>query len=318
MFSHFFPWCTSPQWAGASSLPRLQDHTHTHTTFGKTPLDEWSARRRDLYLTTYITHKREISITPVEFEPAIPASERPQNYALIRTATRIGFIFIYREKVGLCLEQKGASPVYRPQESLWFSYEEVMPHIISELDTTTKVGVVMQSVINYLSINSLAPFHILGDLQWTTHFTASVSHLCFTVSHKNLQGNQDGLTTMTHRLPVRINNINVQRGKTKVLINAWAISLHWLGVRSRNKHTFRSHHQHEGKIGELNGSNVQQIAYVLERLSEWRSRIRLNKITFGGKKSYHEVQNLSSSRLLYKQSNLNIRPGQSVNLRIGS
>jgi hypothetical protein len=28
------------------------DHTQTHTTVGRTPLDEGSARRRDLYLTT--------------------------------------------------------------------------------------------------------------------------------------------------------------------------------------------------------------------------------------------------------------------------
>jgi hypothetical protein len=32
---------------------RLRDHTHfRHTTLGRTPLDEWSARRRNLYLTT--------------------------------------------------------------------------------------------------------------------------------------------------------------------------------------------------------------------------------------------------------------------------
>jgi len=30
-----------------------------HTTHGKTPLEEWSARRRDLYLTTHKTHKRQ-------------------------------------------------------------------------------------------------------------------------------------------------------------------------------------------------------------------------------------------------------------------
>jgi hypothetical protein len=28
------------------------DHTQTHTTVGRTPLDEGAARRRDLYLTT--------------------------------------------------------------------------------------------------------------------------------------------------------------------------------------------------------------------------------------------------------------------------
>jgi hypothetical protein len=35
----------------ASSFLRLRDHTQWHTTVGRTPLDEWSARRRDLYLT---------------------------------------------------------------------------------------------------------------------------------------------------------------------------------------------------------------------------------------------------------------------------
>jgi len=32
--------------------------TFRHTTLGGTPLDEWSARRRALYLTTHNTHKR--------------------------------------------------------------------------------------------------------------------------------------------------------------------------------------------------------------------------------------------------------------------
>jgi hypothetical protein len=52
--------------------------TLRHTTLGKTPLDEGSARRRDLYLTTHNTHKRQTSMPPAGFEQAIPASERPQ------------------------------------------------------------------------------------------------------------------------------------------------------------------------------------------------------------------------------------------------
>ena len=32
------------------------DHTQRRSTFGRTPLDELSARRRDLYLTTHDTH----------------------------------------------------------------------------------------------------------------------------------------------------------------------------------------------------------------------------------------------------------------------
>jgi hypothetical protein len=34
--------------------------TLRHTAVGRTPLDEWSARRKDLYLTTYNTHKTDI------------------------------------------------------------------------------------------------------------------------------------------------------------------------------------------------------------------------------------------------------------------
>ena len=54
----FFFWRDSPQWARASSFTRFLDHTQRRTTVGRTPLDEWSARRRDLYLTTHNTHNK--------------------------------------------------------------------------------------------------------------------------------------------------------------------------------------------------------------------------------------------------------------------
>jgi len=43
-----------------------------HATFSGTPLDEWLAQRRNLYLTTRNIHKRQTSILPVGFETAIP------------------------------------------------------------------------------------------------------------------------------------------------------------------------------------------------------------------------------------------------------
>jgi hypothetical protein len=64
--------------------------TLRHTTLSRTPLDEGSARRRDLYLTKNNTHKRQTSMPPTGFEPTIPASERPQTHALDRAATGIG------------------------------------------------------------------------------------------------------------------------------------------------------------------------------------------------------------------------------------
>jgi hypothetical protein len=44
--------------AMASSFSRFRDHTQRRATVGRTPLDEWSACRRDLYLTTHNTHNR--------------------------------------------------------------------------------------------------------------------------------------------------------------------------------------------------------------------------------------------------------------------
>ena len=53
------------------------DHTQRRTKVGRALLDEWSARRRDLYLTTHDTHNRQISMPPVGFEPTISAGEWP-------------------------------------------------------------------------------------------------------------------------------------------------------------------------------------------------------------------------------------------------
>jgi hypothetical protein len=39
---------------------RFLDQTQRRTTVGRTPLDEWLARRRDLYLTSHSTHDRFI------------------------------------------------------------------------------------------------------------------------------------------------------------------------------------------------------------------------------------------------------------------
>jgi hypothetical protein len=64
--------------------------TLRHNTLGRTPLDERSLRRTDLYLTTHNIHKRQTSMLPAGFEPIIPANERPQTHTLDRAATATG------------------------------------------------------------------------------------------------------------------------------------------------------------------------------------------------------------------------------------
>ena len=63
--------------------------TLRHTSHSMTSLDEWSARRRDLYLTTHNTHNRQTSMPLTGFEPAITARERQQIHAIYGAATGI-------------------------------------------------------------------------------------------------------------------------------------------------------------------------------------------------------------------------------------
>jgi hypothetical protein len=46
-------------------------------------MGECPADLEDLNLTTHNTHKREISMPPVGFEPTIPALKRPQTYVTV-------------------------------------------------------------------------------------------------------------------------------------------------------------------------------------------------------------------------------------------
>ena len=83
--------------AGFSLLvfSRFLHHTQRRATVGRTPLDAWSIRRRDLYLTTHNTHNRQTSMPAVGFEPTISAGERPKTYALDRAAIGTGMFNSY-------------------------------------------------------------------------------------------------------------------------------------------------------------------------------------------------------------------------------
>ena len=87
----FFSWLDRP------SGPKPPDCwgseiTFKRATFGRTLLDGWSARRRDLYVTTHNT-QQETAMPPVGFETAIPASERLQTHGLDRAAAGPAVIY---------------------------------------------------------------------------------------------------------------------------------------------------------------------------------------------------------------------------------
>ena len=64
LFFIFVLWHHSPRLARAASFLRFLDRTQWHITVGRTPLDEGSARLRNLYLTTHNTRKKETSMPP--------------------------------------------------------------------------------------------------------------------------------------------------------------------------------------------------------------------------------------------------------------
>ena len=86
----FFGASAPPLANPTSLLKSLRSHKNRHShTAGRTPLNEWPARRTDLYLhIIHTTHTTDECPCPPRFEPAIAAIERPQTYALERTATR--------------------------------------------------------------------------------------------------------------------------------------------------------------------------------------------------------------------------------------
>jgi len=53
--------------------------TPKNTTLGRTPLDKWSAWRRDLYATTHTTHDRDSHAPGPRLRPPAPDHRPPQS-----------------------------------------------------------------------------------------------------------------------------------------------------------------------------------------------------------------------------------------------
>jgi len=142
------------------------DHTQRRSTVGRTPLDEWSARRRDLYLTTRDTQNRQISMPPVGFEPKISAGKWTQAARLLRSWVWIptgAWIFVCCEwRVlsgrGLCDEL-----ITRPEESyrMWCV-------VVCDLETP-RIGAPYIYDISSLRINDLTLILLTWRKWWANN-----------------------------------------------------------------------------------------------------------------------------------------------------
>jgi hypothetical protein len=78
----FFPGGTTVPSGPGPSQCRAVANTLRHTTVGRTPLDEWSARRRDRYLTKINIHKRQTSMPPGGIRTHNPSKRSAANLRL--------------------------------------------------------------------------------------------------------------------------------------------------------------------------------------------------------------------------------------------
>jgi len=58
-------------------------------------MEEWSARRRDLYVETHTIHTKQTSMPLARSEHTIPVSEQPQMQALSLAATETDSFPLY-------------------------------------------------------------------------------------------------------------------------------------------------------------------------------------------------------------------------------
>jgi hypothetical protein len=115
-FFFFFFWRNSPTRARVASFLRFLDHTQRHITVDRISLDEGSARRRDLYLTT-----RQSQQTDIQAPSGVETRNFSDWLAADPRLRPLGHwdrpLFIYLFCVALCSSEYIASNVMMFRES---------------------------------------------------------------------------------------------------------------------------------------------------------------------------------------------------------
>ena len=160
------------------------DHTQRRSTVGRTPLDEWSAHRRDLYLTTHDTRNRQISMPPVGLEPTNSAGEQPQAAHLLRSWVQIppgAWIFVCCEcRVlsgrGLCDEL-----ITRPEESYRLCC------VVCDLETS-RIGAPFIYDISSLRVKEPKHINIKARICGSQEQSTKIPFYSLSTNHTPIQG----------------------------------------------------------------------------------------------------------------------------------
>jgi len=140
------------------------DHTQWRSTVGKTPLDEWSAGRRELYLTTHDTHNRQISM------PRWDSNPRSQQVSGLLTCWDRGFESHRGAWIFVCCECRVLSGrglcdelITRPEESY-----RLCCVVVCDLETS-RIGAPYIYFISSLMVNDLTLILLTWRKWWANN-----------------------------------------------------------------------------------------------------------------------------------------------------
>jgi hypothetical protein len=123
-------WHNSFPWAKASSFTTFLDHTQRRITVGRTPLDEWSAHRRDLYLTANTTLTTDKRPHP----DGVRTHSLSRRAAAVRAATGTGNVL---QIVSIIRSKKLQSWKHKLHLTLW------RPHVLKLFPIAVSFGAVL-------------------------------------------------------------------------------------------------------------------------------------------------------------------------------
>ena len=109
--------------------------TLRHTIPGNSPLEKWSARSREIYLPIQNNHKRQSSMPPAEFEPAIPASQLYTARPLVSAQT------VYRRFLNItsnCLLHKHQNIITKNKDTRAY-FLPCFPEFVQKPDASNQV-----------------------------------------------------------------------------------------------------------------------------------------------------------------------------------
>ena len=135
-------------WVWLLIFTRFLEHTQRRTTVGRTPLNEWSVRRRDLYLTTHNNHNKhpcpptcweflftiKNTMTSAGFEPANLGTKGQRTWYWTKTQEIWDFMDVcptVRIPKIFCQERIKVMPIQKWIQSLEYTTYLFIFHIVT-------------------------------------------------------------------------------------------------------------------------------------------------------------------------------------------